>query len=97
MSDNTLFKSEDMLDNTATAFQKSDTRIQYMSKVFAKKTVLSGDVCHLMIAYQRGAIDMKKLVLEALCKDCPCRGDCKENEEYVDCDSYNNISRIFDK
>lgn len=50
-----------------------------------------------MIAYQKGAIDMKKLVLEALCKDCPCRGDCNENEDYIDCESYNNICAVFDK
>ena len=76
MGENTLFKAEEMQDSTATAIQESDTRIQRMSKIFAKRT---------------------NLVLEALCRDCPCRGDCKENEEYVDCESYNNISRIFDK
>ncbi|RGN42906.1 MULTISPECIES: hypothetical protein [unclassified Bacteroides] len=97
MGENTLFKAEEMQDSTATAIQESDTRIQRMSKIFAKRTNLSSDTCHLMIAYQRGAIDMKNIVLEALCRDCPCRGDCKENEEYVDCESYNNISRIFDK
>lgn len=97
MSENTLFNIEEMQDNTATAIRESDTRIQYMSKLFAKKTNLSSDTCHLMIAYQKGAIDMKKLVIEALCKECPCRGDCKENDEYVDCESYINICAVFDK
>lgn len=97
MSGNTLFSQEEMLDKSATAFQENDTRIQRMSKRFAKRTNLSSDACHLMIAYQKGAIEMRKLVLEALCKDCPCRGDCKEDEEYVDCESYCNICEVFDK
>lgn len=70
MGENTLFKAEEMQDSTATAIQESDTRIQRMSKIFAKRTNLSSDTCHLMIAYQRGAIDMKNIVLEALCRDC---------------------------
>ena len=36
MSKNTLFDIEEMQDNTATAIRESDTRIQYMSKLFAK-------------------------------------------------------------
>ena len=50
MGENTLFKAEEMQDSTATAIQESDTRIQRMSKIFAKRTNLSSDTCHLMIA-----------------------------------------------
>lgn len=39
MSENTLFNIEEIQDNTATAIRESDTRIQYMSKLFAKKQI----------------------------------------------------------
>lgn len=97
MNRNSLFNPEEMQDTTATAFRESDTRIQYMSKVFAKRTNLTSDVSHLMIAYQRGAKDMKWLVLKELCRDCSSKSECWENEEYVACNSFNNISKIFDK
>lgn len=95
MSEKTLFSAEDMRDKSATALKKDDTFIQGASKRFAKHTIIPRESRHLMLAYQAGAKEMQDTVLKALCKDCPCRGDCLKNQEYTECDSYNNILKVF--
>lgn len=91
-----LFKDEETKDKSVTAINDKDTRIQRMSKLFARRTFLIGDPVIIMISYQKGAQDMKPLVLKELCKDCPSKKDCNDLDTYMDCESYNNISKLFD-
>lgn len=95
IGEKTLFSVEDMRDKSATALKKDDTFIQRASKLFAKHTIIPGEARHLMLSYQAGAKEMQDVVLKALCKDCPCRGDCLKNQEYAECDGYNNILKVF--
>ena len=92
-----LFTTEEMRDKSATALRPDDTFIQQQSKRFARQTILPGEARHLMLAYQAGAKNMQRPVLEALCKDCPSKGSCIANDEFEDCEGYTNILELFTK
>ena len=95
MSEKALFDDECMRDSSATALRKGDTFIQQASKRFARQTILPGEARHLMLAYQAGAKGMQDAVLKALCRDCPCRGDCIKNKGYTVCYVFGNIFKVF--
>ena len=90
-----LFNETDVKDTSATAIQETDSRIQRMSKLFAKKALLPGESSTIMVAYQKGAKDMESLVLKELCRDCPSRRECHDLDLYSECEEYNNIKRLF--
>ena len=90
-----LFNETDVKDASATAIQDTDTRIQRMSKLFAKKALLPGESSTIMVAYQKGAKDMEPLVLKELCRDCPSRRECQHLNSYAECDKYNDMKRLF--
>ena len=90
-----LFNETDVKDTSATAIKETDTRIQRMSKLFAKKALLPGESSTIMVAYQKGAKDMEPLVLKELCRDCPSRGACQHLNSYSECDKYNDMKRLF--
>lgn len=94
MNGSKLFSDEETIDKSPTAFSSNDTHIQYMSKRFAKNTILEGEFQNLMIAYQQGAKELKAFVIKALCKDCQAKEEC---DVYEECDAYNNICEVFDK
>lgn len=89
-----LFNETDVKDTSATAIKETDTRIQRMSKLFAKKALLPGQSSTIMVAYQKGAKDMEPLVLKELCRDCPSKRECQDLDLYSECEEYNNIKRL---
>lgn len=97
MEEKSLFKEEDVRDTSLTAIRDTDTMIQRMSKGFARTTILVGESKGLMLAYQAGAKQMQEVTLKALCKDCPCKGDCESGKLGEECESYTNIWEVFNK
>lgn len=90
-----LFKEEDVKDTSATAVHDNDTRIQRMSKMFAKKSLLQCESSTIMVAYQRCAKDMESLVINELCRNCVSKGECHEFDLFSECEPYNNIKNLF--
>lgn len=92
-----LFSAEETKDLSATAIHDVDTLIVKMSKRFARTTVMEGEVTAMMIAYQKGALDMLDPVLKALCKNCLSKSTCFYLDLFEECESYEEIKNVFSK
>lgn len=81
-----------------TETRPQDTLIQRKSKLWASKTVLAGEPSNMMIAYQMGAKQMEKEVLEAMFDKCDKKEEeCSACEDCYGCALYCKVIKLFSR
>lgn len=92
-----LFPEEDVKDTSSLAIKDSDTTLQRMSKNYLRTHLFNGEAATHLIAYQMGAKESLDVMMKRICKQCPDRSNCINNDNQEECDFYEVYFNLITK